>query len=602
MASKIKKQRLNTARSHSNSRLIDNNHLRNILKCDKSDELQKLITDKHITNIDMTLDYNPCHSLIMIACLYGSIECVKVLISNKANINYKLKIVGMDTETILKCACLSGKLELIEYIVANGAEITDITIYGCLRSLISIPDLNIVKYLVHNLPTIESQTHYDNRGLISLINLSSEIGRLDVILFVLEHTKDKPVIQASVTSAFNTAASRGHIHILDYFIDNSNKIINQDTINYALIYACNKNQLNIVKYLFTKGAKIGKNTGHESILGKCIRKGYFKIAKLLIVYGANVNDSIDDQRSILYLTCEHNKFHMVKLLIKYGVKIIDDDPDYPLLRTCYSNIKLIKLLLQNGADPDVLYDRGSPLLDSAECCGSGSGGGRGGRGSVGLGRQFKRDKYDDYDHNNPSSDDGESEEADSSENDEADSGSSDDEGDGGQSGGADEEEDGDNSEGRSGESDSKGSSETSADKVAKEQGNSGDGGGDGGEESADAEDSDDDDDDDLMTVLLQYNANVNITDPIFHETTLMKSALALDIYHVKLLLRYGADVTLVNTQGHNVLQLLAIRYNNIINNNANNAYNTNIKMQYDIIVKLCMKYIDKNCKVKQVLK
>ena len=152
-------------------------NVRKILQSDNYEELQRLIDNKYVTNMNAIFQKAPNHSLLMVACIAGSLECVKILLANKANINLKVKYY--ETNSMLRCSSTSGNLQLVEYVIANGAEVNDVVIYTCLRSLLTITNIDIVKLLVHHLTVIVSLTNrHDNRGLISLIELAAAAAQV----------------------------------------------------------------------------------------------------------------------------------------------------------------------------------------------------------------------------------------------------------------------------------------------------------------------------------------------------------------------------------------------------------------------------------------
>ena len=370
-----------------------------------------------------------------------------------------------------------------------------------------------------------------------------------MVEFVLEHTKDHPVIQAYVHSAFLIAAKCGHIHILTFLL--SRPEITPQTLSSAITYACPKNRVKVVRYLLRNGGIIDNRPRENPILGTALFKKYYKLATLLIKHNVDVNAITINQRSMLYLACLQNNLHIVKLLIQKDVDIDDLDPDYPLLRVSYRNNKIIKLLLAHGVDPNIHYDDGkTPLLDVAESGYIRRHENSGGMFGCSNGPGCQRCGNGDYSDNEyGASDVDESEDEDSSVH-------------------------------------------SSADEVEGGVSDGGEGGsGDGSLYSSDEESSSDDSDDSnkgeaLMRLLLQYNADVNLSDAISGETPLMLAALDLNVGKVKLLLEYGADVNKVDSRGRNILVKLGQLYTKSTKRVGNS--------KYEHIVQLCQQYMDIN--------
>ena len=85
----------------------------------------------------------------------------------------------------------------------------------------------------------------------------------------------------------------------------------------------------------------------------CIRKVYFKLIKLLLEKGANINDQDKYGYTVLIWACiMNNNIEAIKLLIEKGADInIQDKNGYtPLMYACkYNHTEIIELLLDKGA-------------------------------------------------------------------------------------------------------------------------------------------------------------------------------------------------------------------------------------------------------------
>jgi len=122
----------------------------------------------------------------------------------------------------------------------------------------------------------------------------------------------------------------------------------------------------LVELLLKFGARPNKSDGDDgfSPLECAIRHGFADIVPILLRYGADPNKSDGDDRFSPLETAIHHGFaDVVTTLLRYGA----DASEPPLLETAARNNKpaLVALLLQFGADPDVVSYGVMPLQNAA---------------------------------------------------------------------------------------------------------------------------------------------------------------------------------------------------------------------------------------------
>ena len=122
----------------------------------------------------------------------------------------------------------------------------------------------------------------------------------------------------------------------------------------------------VVPILLRYGADPNKSDGDGgfSPLEKAIRKGFVDVVSTLLRYGADPNKSDgDDGFSPLEKAIRKGFVDVVPTLLRYGA----DASESPLLETAARDNKpaLVALLLQFGADPDVVSDGVMPLHNAA---------------------------------------------------------------------------------------------------------------------------------------------------------------------------------------------------------------------------------------------
>lgn len=223
-----------------------------------------------IDNIkDITVFANYLHgnrTLITLSCQYGRLDVIKYLIN--------LEKVGYSDYTVddLGCACYNGQLYIVKYFVEEKKmKITDKADdgYTCLlctaRSAFYYNDENkserlknnyeIIKYLSENGADLTTTTKKGENCLNLAINAHDE----EVILFLINKIKEKHG-QTILTKMINKkgisrltcilgACQRNFsIEFIKMLVENGADV-NAKNYNTCLIYACDNNNLELVKYL-----------------------------------------------------------------------------------------------------------------------------------------------------------------------------------------------------------------------------------------------------------------------------------------------------------------------------------------------------------------
>jgi hypothetical protein len=124
-----------------------------------------------------------------------------------------------------------------------------------------------------------------------------------------------------------------------------------------LIVASQLGYLPVCKLLINSGADVKSVDKYkQTALHWASLKGHLSICELLISSGADVNYADEYERTPLHLASENNHFLVCKLLIHSGADVNrkNNDGETPILLTM--NYKIIKLLIENGADTKINID------------------------------------------------------------------------------------------------------------------------------------------------------------------------------------------------------------------------------------------------------
>jgi uncharacterized protein len=111
-----------------------------------------------------------------------------------------------------------------------------------------------------------------------------------------------------------------------------------------------------------------------SPLAMSVARGYIDVVKILLENGADVNSQDDKGNTPLHYVGDNNYFEIAELLLKHGanISLLDNYDNEPLTRAVFNvkgdddKLPLVKLLLDNGANPNNKNKSGISPLDFAK--------------------------------------------------------------------------------------------------------------------------------------------------------------------------------------------------------------------------------------------
>jgi ankyrin repeat protein len=342
----------------------------------------------------------------------GSLGIVR-MISTRREI--KLNSRNQYDQTPLQSAAKNGHTEMLVFLINQGALVED-HLQGdqALIQAASAGHLEIVKILCSEgkvNPNVQ-----DGQGRTALCYAAglkkdgtSEEGGEEMAIFLLEKGAD-PNFSGKSESPLHEAASRGHLNMIrlllqhnadptkDYYglspLGTAVKYSNPEVITLllqakindpgvrkawlesCLRYACRKGDRAVVLQLLKAGANIdaveeaeGFYKGATPLL-LAILEGHVKVAQLLIRQGARQGIADEKGRFPLPSAAEKGYDLVVRDLIRAGgepnLKSGDNEDTPLMLAAGLGHEKVVKVLLENGADKDLVNKFGEMALDIAE--------------------------------------------------------------------------------------------------------------------------------------------------------------------------------------------------------------------------------------------
>ena len=205
---------------------------------------------------------------------------------------------------------------------------------------------------------IEENNAPDEYGC-TLMSLAAT-GNLDKLLILFNHTRRPSQYSGETGTTKDT-----FFELLD------------GNGNSAMLIACSKGHLNIVQFLFQKGAKADiRQPNKEGVtpMTSACHNGHIHIVQYLFQNGASVRQTTNKGSTPMLIACREGHLNIVQFLFQNGAKGDVRRPDKegvtPMLSACFGGyMKIILFLFQNGARGDVekvSCDGTSPMLVSCQ--------------------------------------------------------------------------------------------------------------------------------------------------------------------------------------------------------------------------------------------
>ena len=349
--------------------------------------MQRLLEVGNIDDVDVLNEFE--ETPLILACEHDHLEMVKFLLKRGAKLsiqgdagytplywavfNYNLELTqelfasgtvdvniqNTENDTLLHLACKQESLEIVEWLLNKGA---DVSIIGRLDRLplhwaVEKKNFKIVEALLKVAELKNVNMNILDADQYTPFHLACSYNENDRVIDLL---LEKGVIFfMAIEKEFNPlhwAASNGNLKMMKILLESSelgnvdiNCLNNYD--NTPLNLACQKNHLDVVKYLIQRGANVLTVGVFGFIpLHWAAENGSVQIAQELFIAAAAVIDiNTKDKKGAtpLHVACEYNRLEMVKWLLKRGADptIIDELNGTPLHWAARDgNLKIVQTL------------------------------------------------------------------------------------------------------------------------------------------------------------------------------------------------------------------------------------------------------------------
>lgn len=180
------------------------------------------------------------------------IDMIKLLIDNKANINY----ADDDGFNPLNIAIESGDMELTKFLITNGANVNSLMQDGVslIGYAIAQNNMDLLQILIENGANVNN-TNGDSWADTPLMT-ASRLGLDNVVRILLTRNADINAVDINGNTALHTAALNSQLSVVKLLLEkNPNLDIQNKVGNTALHLAVISGNIDIVGELVLKGAK-----------------------------------------------------------------------------------------------------------------------------------------------------------------------------------------------------------------------------------------------------------------------------------------------------------------------------------------------------------
>ncbi|MBE0664414.1 MAG: ankyrin repeat domain-containing protein, partial [Candidatus Aminicenantes bacterium] len=245
---------------------------------------------------------------------------------------------------------------------AWSAEIHDAALKG---------DLAQAKELLAKDPSLLNAANDSGR---TPLHLAAQRGHLELAAWLIRKGADVNGRDSSYQLApLHLAAWGGHLKTVRLLLKNGADLQAREKDNEtALYYAALSNNLQLAKFLVSKGLKIKdtESSAGNTPLSIALQQGNLAIAEYFLASGADALFKDREGSTALHISCRLGKKDLLERLIQKGVPVdARNNAGWTplLLATMFGNREAVKVLLAHGADANTSNQNGLfPLFQAAK--------------------------------------------------------------------------------------------------------------------------------------------------------------------------------------------------------------------------------------------
>ncbi|XP_071111901.1 serine/threonine-protein phosphatase 6 regulatory ankyrin repeat subunit B-like [Haliotis cracherodii] len=351
---------------------------------------------------DVSLVNDNRNDILHVACLGGDVDIVKYVLSQKvADINIRgrygktplmvaaqkghrqvfdllvtqgadVSLVDDDGNNVLHVACLEGHVDIVKYVLSQKvADINSRGRYGWTPLMVAAQKGH--RQVFDLLVGEEADVSLVNDNRNDILHVACLGGHVDIVKYVLsQKVADINIRGRYGKTPLMVAAQKGHRQVFDLLVTQGADVsLVDDDGNNVLHVACLEGHVDIVKYVLSqKVADINSRGQYGSTpLMMAAEKGLRQVFDLLVGEEADVSLVDDNRDNILHVTCLGGHVDMVKYVLSQKVADIHSRGNYgrtPLMMAAEKGHRQVfDLLVTQGADVTLVDDDGDTILHVA---------------------------------------------------------------------------------------------------------------------------------------------------------------------------------------------------------------------------------------------
>ena len=289
----------------------------------------------------------------------------------------------------LDIAAQYGNISTLSWLLENKSIFSegDLSITSALYSAVSAGQYQTSEYLLDNAITVSFASPQGES--FSYLDLAAMSGNIQLFELLVE--RGSPICNQVIISSFGIAVQKGEYEMgeaiwdhIDFssITDSEKETIWKDSFpclsllercsqaglskhdNEMLLNAVQLNRTDILQFLLKNGNKIS----YEA-LSSAVSLGYLDAVKLMVAYGADVNQRDTDGDLPIISIAAMSSAHITKYLIKSGADVnskSEDGTTALMFAVMRDRVPCVQLLLEAGADLSSTNSEGNSVFDIAE--------------------------------------------------------------------------------------------------------------------------------------------------------------------------------------------------------------------------------------------